>query len=54
MIEPSNRRGVYDLIVNETTASDQHTLVLEHLEEGLNLWLQYRDGIAQACGIREA
>ena len=53
MIEPSNRRGVYDLIVKETIASNQHTLVLEHLEEGLKLWLQYRDGIARACGIRE-
>ena len=53
MIEPSNRRVVYDLIVEETIASNQHALVLEHLEEGLKLWLQYRDGIARASGLRE-
>ena len=53
MIEPCNRRIVYELIVKEATASGQHTMVLEHLEEGLNLWLQYRDGIARACGLRQ-
>lgn len=53
MIEPRNRRIVYDLIVKEAIASNQHTLVLEHLEEGLQLWLQYRDGIARSCGLRQ-
>ena len=53
MIEPKNRRTVYDLIVKEAIASGQPTLVLERLEEGLKLWLQYRDGIARACGLRQ-
>ncbi|MDT7043954.1 iron-containing redox enzyme family protein [Candidatus Nitronereus thalassa] len=53
MIEPSNRKIVYDSIVKEATANKQHTLVLEHLEEGLQLWLNYRDGIARACGLRQ-
>lgn len=53
MIEPCNRRTVYDLIVKEAIASKQHALVLEHLEEGLQLWLQYRDGIARSCGLRQ-
>ena len=53
IIEPSNRRIVYDSIVKEATANKQHTLVLEHLEEGLQLWLNYRDGIARACGLRQ-
>ncbi|MFB3114563.1 MAG: iron-containing redox enzyme family protein [Nitrospirales bacterium] len=53
MTEPGNRRIVYDLIVKEAIASGQSTLVLERLEEGLKLWLQYRDGIARACGLRQ-
>ncbi len=53
MTEPRNRRIVYDLIVKEAIASGQHTLVLENLEEGLQLWHQYRDGIARACGLRQ-
>jgi pyrroloquinoline quinone (PQQ) biosynthesis protein C len=53
MIEPSNRSLVYDSIVKEAIANNQHTLVLEHLEEGLQLWLNYRDGIARACGLRQ-
>lgn len=54
MVEPCNRRLVYDLIAKEAIASDQHGLVVEHMEKGLNLWLQYRDGIARACGLRQA
>jgi len=53
MTEPCNRRIVYDLIVKEAIASGQSTLVIEYLEEGLKLWLQYRDGIARACGLRQ-
>lgn len=54
MTEPCNRRIVYDIIVKEAIASNQLRLVLDHLEEGLKLWLQYRDGIARACSIRKA
>ncbi len=53
MTEPCNRPIVYDLIVKEAIASGQSTLVIERLEEGLELWLQYRDGIARACGLRQ-
>jgi len=53
MTEPCNRRIVYDLIVKEAIASGQSALVIERLEEGLKLWLQYRDGIARACGLRQ-
>lgn len=53
MIEPANRSIVYDSIVKEAIDNNQQTLVLEHLEEGLQLWLQYRDGIARACGLRQ-
>ena len=52
MVEPWNRHIVYDLIVKEAVATGQQKRVLESMEEGLQMWLQYRDGIARACGIR--
>ncbi len=53
MIEPCNRRAVYDMIIKEALGKGQQALILKNLEEGLNLWLQYRDGIARACGLRQ-
>ncbi len=53
MIEPCNRSIVYDLIVKEAVESRTKTLILEKLETGLKAWLQYRDGIARACGLRQ-
>jgi len=53
MIEPCNRRVVYDMIIKEAMGKGQQSLILKNLEEGLNLWLQYRDGIARACGLRQ-
>ncbi len=53
LIEPCNRSIAYDLIVKEAGESDTKTLILEKLETGLNVWLQYRNGIARACGLRQ-
>lgn len=53
LIEPCNRSTVYNLIINEAVESDTKALILEKLETGLNVWLQYRDGIARACGLRK-
>lgn len=53
MIEPCNRSTVYNLIVKEAGESATKTLILEKLETGLQVWLQYRDGIARACGLRQ-
>ncbi len=52
MVEPCNRSTVYNLIVEEAVGSGTQSLVLAELEKGLDMWLQYRDGVAQACGIR--
>ena len=52
MIEPCNRRVVYDLIIKEAVEKGQQALILKNLTDGLNLWLQYRDGIARASGLR--
>lgn len=53
MTEPCNRAIVYDLIVQEAVESGTQALVLEKLEQGLQVWLQYRGGIARACGLRQ-
>ena len=53
LIEPCNRSIAYDLIVKEAKESDTKALILEKLEMGLNVWLQYRNGIARACGLKE-
>ncbi len=53
LIEPCNRSIAYDLIVKEAGESDTKALILEKLETGLNVWLQYRNGIARACGLRQ-
>lgn len=53
MIEPCNRRVVYDMIIKEAVGKGQQALILKNLTDGLNLWLQYRDGIARACGLRQ-
>lgn len=52
MIEPCNRRTAYDLIVKEAVETGKQKLVLGSLEQALNVWLQYREGIARACGLR--
>ena len=53
MIEPCNRSLVYDLIAKEAVEAGTKALILEKLETGLNVWIQYRDGIARACGLRK-
>ncbi len=53
MVEPCNRSIVYDLIAQEAVKFGTQTLVLEKLEQGLQVWLQYRNGIARSCGLRQ-
>jgi pyrroloquinoline quinone (PQQ) biosynthesis protein C len=51
---PGSRKTVYDMIIHHTHESHQQHQVLSRLEEALNLWSRYQDGIARACGIRQA
>lgn len=51
-IDPGSRKEIYDMIVNHVVEADQQQAVLKSLEQGVALWLQYRDGIARACGLR--
>jgi pyrroloquinoline-quinone synthase len=52
-VEPMNRQVVYDMIVDEVVKTGQQKQVLESLETGLQLWLEYRQGIARSCGLKK-
>lgn len=54
MVEPMNRQVVYDMIVDEAVKTGQQKQVLQSLEHGLSLWLQYREDIARACGLKRS
>ena len=52
MVEAGHRHDAYHMVVNHAkTAAQQHT-ILQCLKRSLSLWTAYRDGVAQACGIR--
>jgi hypothetical protein len=41
------------MVTHHTDESSQQLQVISRLEEALNLWSRYQDGIARACGIRQ-
>ncbi|MGH7256070.1 MAG: iron-containing redox enzyme family protein [Nitrospirales bacterium] len=54
MVEPGHRHAAYDMVLNHALEADQQNAVIEVLTETLQQWLHFRDGIARACGLREA
>ena len=53
MFAPGSRKAVYDMVTHNTDENSQQQQVLSRMEEALNLWSRYQDGIARACGIRQ-
>ena len=53
IVEPVNRRAIYDMIIHHAVEADQQQMVLQQMEEALRQWLRYQDGIARACGLRQ-
>ncbi len=53
MIEPSHRHAAYHMVLTHAVEPHDQESVLNSLEEGLSLWLRYRDGVAKACGLTE-
>ena len=54
MFAPGSRKVIYDMITHQTEEADQQQRVLVRLEESMNVWTRYQDGIARACGIRQS
>jgi len=53
IVEPVNRRAIYDMIIHHTVEAQQQQLVLQQMEAALQQWSRYQDGIARSCGLRQ-
>jgi pyrroloquinoline quinone (PQQ) biosynthesis protein C len=53
LVEAGHRHDAYDMVVEYTTPALQRS-VLAGLKKSLSLWLEYRDAIAKACGIKKS
>lgn len=51
MVEAGHRHDAYDMVVNYTAPALRQS-VLTGVKKSLSLWLNYRDAVAQACGIK--
>ena len=51
MVEASHRHDAYDMVVNYTAPALRQS-VLTSVKKSLSLWLNYRDAVARACGIK--
>lgn len=54
MVERGHRQAAYRMVLDHAVDAQEQDAVLSALEAGLDLWLQYRDGVAYACGLRQA
>lgn len=53
MVEAGHRHDAYDMVVHYTSSPSHQKKILEALQQTLTLWLQYRDGVALACGLKQ-
>jgi pyrroloquinoline-quinone synthase len=51
MVEAGHRHAAYEMVLSHAVTADQQAGVLGALDESLEHWLRYRDGIAEACGL---
>lgn len=54
MVECSHRHQAYRMVLTHAVEPQDQEAVLGCLEEGLGLWLRYRDGVAEACGLTDS
>ncbi len=54
MVEQGHRQAAYRMVLDHAVKADEQDAVMAELEVGLKLWLQYRDGVAYACGLKAA
>ncbi len=54
MVERGHRQAAYRMVLDHAVGTDEQDAVIAELEVGLDLWLQYRDGVAYACGVKKA
>jgi len=54
MVKPENRKETYKMILRHVNDGKEQQEILDRLEEVLRLWIRYQDGLARACGLRQA
>ena len=52
LVEAGHRHDAYDMVVNHTPPALRRS-VLTSLQKSLSLWLNYRDAVARACGLKQ-
>ena len=52
MVENGHRQDAYKMVVNHATNRNQQEAVLAAMRKTLQLWHQYRDGIARSCKLK--
>jgi len=52
MVEAGHRHAAYAMVTGNVTTQNDQEEVVNCLEDGLRLWLEYRDGVAEACGLQ--
>jgi len=50
-IEGSHRIAAWKMVLDHAVTASEQNKVLKALERSLDLWLAYRDGIAEACNL---
>ncbi len=53
MVERGHRQAAYRMVLDHAVDAEEQDAVLSELDVGLALWLQYRDGVAYACGLKK-
>ena len=52
LVENGHRHDAYDMVANYSEDRKRQNELVATLKKTLVLWLQYRDGIARACGLQ--
>jgi pyrroloquinoline quinone (PQQ) biosynthesis protein C len=53
MVEDSHRQAAWHTVLTYATGAADQQLILNAMQEALDHWLRYRDGVARACGLRK-
>lgn len=52
MVEAGHRHDAYAMVVDYATSPSHQKKILTAVKKTLKLWIQYRDGVARACGLK--
>ena len=53
IVESSHRQTAWQTVLTYATGATDQQLILDAMQEGLNHWCRYRDGVARSCGLRK-